>query len=132
MQNVGIALLVDGHSSIRAFLHHQLVLGLQLYLILRIQVELAVRATLVRLWLLLQAVGAALNVLGVHVRLDHDLVLDLWLLVDSLSLGHLTHVCLMAHQFAVFVTSLIQTRNLRLLHLHFIGRVRVHVYRVLE
>lgn len=62
MQDIGATLLVDDDARIIILAHHYLVLRLQLYMILRVQVLLRMRATLIRLPLMHQALTAALYV----------------------------------------------------------------------
>lgn len=64
MQDVGTTLLVDYDAWVIVFAHDDLVLRLQLDVVLRVEVLLAVRAALVRLRLVHQTLAAALDVLA--------------------------------------------------------------------
>jgi len=113
-------LFVYDNSAIVTFGHQLLILCLQLYLTLRVQVHLAVRAALVLLRLLDKAFVAALYVLSVAILLDQNLPLHLCLLIWVLALRLL------------FVVSLVDGAELLLLHFDFVWRVGVQAHRVLE
>lgn len=88
VQNILCTLLVDDDSPIISFRHHNFVLPLQLNLILRIQMLLAMTPTFFGSCLL-QAVRVALHVLAVGaLLLEQHLVLDLCLGAVSLALAH--------------------------------------------
>ena len=52
MQNIGATLLIDDDARVVILAHHQFILCLQLNVILRIQILLRMRSTLIRLSLM--------------------------------------------------------------------------------
>lgn len=62
MKNIGATLLVDDNARIIILAHDHLVLRLQLNVILRVQILLRMRTTLIRLPLMHQALTAALYI----------------------------------------------------------------------